>query len=187
MQRFRSYVPVGILLPLFVLALATLGAAGAFTAAGASSNAFAQEIGPCEEGSKAQFAPGDILVKMAPGADIGAILEEEGEPPDAAELVVDEDFGLYVVSVPEGEELAKCRAYAMHPEVLIVEPNFIRTPHDPAPTPDRLPSGGGPPERGPTPAVFLLITGAALLVVSAAVVFSQRPGITRPDNSKGGN
>jgi len=34
MQRFRFYVPVGILLPLFVLALATLGAAGVPTASG---------------------------------------------------------------------------------------------------------------------------------------------------------
>ena len=132
MQRFQSYTAAGVLLPLFVLALAALGAAGASTA---SSGALALGIAPCDEGSQAHFVSGEILVQMMPGADIGPILQEEGEPPDAAELVFDEDFGWYIVSVPEGEELAKCRAYLMHPEVLIAEPNFIRILHEPTSTP----------------------------------------------------
>ncbi len=146
MQRFRSYVPAGVLLSLFVVALATLGAVGPSTASGDTSNAFALQIGPCEEGSKARFVAGEILVQMMPGADIGPILEEEGEPPGAAELVFadileeaelvfDEVFDWYIVSVPEGEELAKCRAYSAHPEVLAVEPNFLGTPDNPSPTP----------------------------------------------------
>jgi len=123
-QRFRSYVSAGVLLPLLVLALSALGAADASTSE-ATSNAFPLQVAPCEVSSQSNFVPGEILMQIEPGADIGPILEEEGEPPDAAELIFDEDlaelvFGdWYVVSVPEGEELAKCRAYLMHPEVLV--------------------------------------------------------------------
>jgi len=309
MQRFGYYVPAAVLLPLFVLALATLGAAAASTASADTSNAFALKMAPCEVTSESQFVPGEILMVLGPGADIGPILEEEGEPPDAAELMFDEDlaeliFGdWYVVSVPEGEELAKCRAYAMHLEVLIAEPNFIRILHDtiptpypqstitvrfvnngqpvtaamahmgrsadevecpvfqlgaistvsqfsmpwpvaelsrapecqkgpptllrfefllttpagdeglrlsleatwegndlvldlnipdpfvfaPAPNPNGLPSGGGPPEGGSTPAVILIVAGVALLALSAAGAFSQRSKpSTMPDNSQRG-
>ena len=92
------------------------------------------------------------------------------------ELVTDEDFGWYVVAVPVGEELAKCLAYSMHPEVLIAEPNFLGTVDDPTPAPAMLPSGGGTPDASRIPNAFYIIAGAALLVVSAAVVISQRAG-----------
>ena len=49
----------------------------------------------------------------------------------------------------------------------------------PAPNPNGLPSGGGPPEGGSTPAVILSVMGAALLAVSAAAVIAQRRGADR--------
>ncbi len=48
MQRFRSYAPAGVLLPLFVLALATLGAAGVSTA---SADTPTPSPGPIPAGS----------------------------------------------------------------------------------------------------------------------------------------
>ncbi|MEE8518905.1 MAG: hypothetical protein V3S98_07255 [Dehalococcoidia bacterium] len=155
---------------------------GAPTAFGDASSGFAPEMAPCEETFQSLFVAGEIVVKMKPGADIGPILDEEGEPPDAAELSSDEDRGWYKVSVPEGEELAKCRAYSAHPEVLIVEPNFIRI-LEPIPTPSGLPIGGGAPGADPAPNALYAIAGVALLVVSAAVVYLGAKPRQYPDNS----
>ena len=84
MQRVRSYVPVGVFVPLLVLALVAVGAAVVSMSSGATSDALALQEANCEVGPESHTVPGEIAVKMMPGADIGAILEEEGEPPDAA-------------------------------------------------------------------------------------------------------
>jgi hypothetical protein len=127
---------------------------------------------------------------MAPGEDIAPILVAEGEPPDAATSLVSgpdyqylEDW--YVVVVPVGQEVAKSRAYARHPEVLYVGPIGYPTfdgdplPSSPSPTPSPsalpspTPTVGAFPQTGRASReggdVGWILAGAAAMLAGAGV------------------
>ena len=148
---------------------------------GVRSNAIPIEVRPFEEGPGADLVPGfdfvrgEILVSMTPGADIAAVLEREGDSPDAARPLVGTDR--YVVTVPEGEEVAKCRAYAKHPEVLEVWLHGVSgidplpTPSaSPSPTPGMLPAAGAASPASSSVATLALIAfGTAAVLVATFI------------------
>lgn len=145
---------------------------------GIPSNAIHLQILPFEEGPGADIVPGLINVLTAPGADIAELLASEGDPPDAAEPLFDSGDPLladwYTVTVPEGEEVAKCRAYAMHPQVLEVGPVVFFGVDDPTPTPTprMLPPSGATQRhsRSADGAIVLMVFGGLVAAISAAFV-----------------
>jgi hypothetical protein len=148
---------------------------------GASSNGVHLQILPFEAGPSAGIVPGSINVQMAPGVDIAVVLQREGEPLGAATPLFDSDDPLlvdwYSVTVPAGQEIAKCRAYARHPEVLEVGPVVFVGVDDPTPTsprmPGALPPSGARPYRGAAAGGLLLAALGTLAIVAAGLISLQ--------------
>lgn len=143
---------------------------------GVPSNGIPLEIGPLPEDFFESFVRGEIIVKLVSGGDIGAVLESQGEPEDAANPLFNSSDPLladwYVVMVNEGDEVAKCRAYSMHPDVLEAGPNIYVTVDEPSPEPtagpSTLPSSGIRPTEG-SPFADLVLLAAGALAVFAGV------------------
>ena len=199
MQRFRSHVPAGVLLPLFVLALTTLVAVGVSTASADT---------PTPSPSPTQYPQSTITVRFVNGGQPvtvilgGMVISADGVDcplgrPDV--LWSASQFSMewpyvpltsvpecrkgpptlvrleFVAGTPADDEVLRLSAEAnWEGNDLVLDLNIPdRFVFAPAPTPNGLPSGGGPPEGGSTPAVFLIIAGAAMLVLSAAVAISR--------------
>lgn len=67
------------------------------------------------------YAPGRVLARFQPGARAGDIASENG-----ASMRGEVAFGIQMLSVPEGREIAVSRALARNPNVVWAEPDFIR-------------------------------------------------------------
>ena len=211
-QRFGSCVPAGVLLPLFLLVLATVLTAGVLkTSAETTTPGSDASADPQSTITVRFFNGGQPVTIILAGPNISAdgvgcalahpaalstVSQYSMEWPLAPSSVPECEKGPptlvgfdFVMGSPAGDEILRLSVEANWQGNDLVFDLSIpdRFVFAPAANPNGLPSGGGPPEAGSTPAITLLILGAALLAVSSAVVFSQRPKpSTMPDDSRGG-
>ncbi|HEX3747487.1 MAG TPA: S8 family serine peptidase, partial [Bryobacteraceae bacterium] len=162
--------------------------------------------GPCafagkeyRAGPHEQVVPGQLLVGVQLGADIGQILSAIAPQASATSLVRGQ--GIYLLNVPAGIQAAVSQLLAAHPLVNFVEPNRIRNvlvnpPNDPSLTTQwSLTAVHAPQAWGDLPDTFLTAATAGTNRVKVAILDTgidcthpdfMNAGGTSTDSASGG-